>query len=442
MRPLRLIAEEARRVDGYRAERHVSLLTLVVTEVVEFATLNERLGAEEVAKTLGDFARVATAVIEGERDGLLVRCGGGQLLAVFAEPTSAVLATRALHEGSLSLRSAIHLGQVAIERVGLHLDVFGRHMQRASALASAAAPGEILVTEPVADNARAFLEGADGPSLLFARRGQVTPEGSEHAIEAFALAQPRSAEPEGRPLPPAFIELDTGAGRRTMFDAGRDRRVVIGRSSTCDIPVATSASSRRHAMLLFEGAHWLLCDLGSTNGTRHNDGPAGERQTLSVGDRIGIGEVELVVTRLATARPAGGPRLQIDLQRGTASFADAPLPLSAAELVWFAYLARARKADDDGWVVAGQDGHAAFRSFAQPLWERPWSIAVRTRPLLDLVAGEPVDDDDLRNLRGKTVQKLKRFATEHPGAAAVVPASDGRHCQRLPIAAASIEILE
>jgi hypothetical protein len=243
-------------------------------------------------------------------------------------------------------------------------------------------------------------------------------------------------------LPAAFIEIDAGDGRRVLFDASHDRRVVIGRSPTCDLPVSTPASSRKHAMLLFEGAHWFVCDLGSTNCTHHNDRPVQDRQSLAVGDRIRIGDVELVVTRMATARADGGPRLRIDLTSGTARFADADLPLSAAELVWFAYLARARRRDDDGWVIAGQEGHAEFRAFAQPLWSRPWSVGVRTRPLLDLVAGDVVDDEDLRNLRGKTVQKLKRFVADHPAAAGVIPESDGRNCQRLPIDPGSIEIVE
>jgi hypothetical protein len=134
--------------------------------------------------------------------------------------------------------------------------------------------------------------------------------------------------------------------------------------------------------------------------------------------------------------------LRVDLVGGTASFDGEPLPLSAAELVWFGYLASARRAYAEGWVHAGQEGHAAFGAFARRVCERPWAVAVRTRPLLELMADREIDDEDLRNLRGKTVQKLKRFAAERAAATSLVPESDGKSRQRLRVPAALIEIVE
>jgi hypothetical protein len=69
-------------------------------------------------------------------------------------------------------------------------------------------------------------------------------------------------------------------------------------------------------------------------------------------------------------------------------------------------------------------------------------VAVRTRPLLDLMAGREIDDEDLRNLRGKTVQKLKRFAADRAAATSIVPESDGKSRQRVRLPANSIEIVE
>jgi hypothetical protein len=316
-------------------------------------------------------------------------------------------------------------------------------MHRASCVARAAGPGEILVTEPVADNARSWLEETSGPELAFAPRGRVRLEGDEEPQVLFAVAEGPRPVAAGETLPPVHIEIDTGGGRRVLFDAGVDRRILIGRSPGCDIRIASASSSKRHAWILCEGSEWLLSDLGSTNGTQHNGRTVRDRRPLAVGDRIGIGEVVLTVTRLRSAQPSDTmPRLRVDLVAGIALFDGEPLPLSAAELVWFAYLTRARRTGADGWVVAGQDGHDAFRAFARELRDRQWMVAVRTRPLLDLMAGRDIDDEDLRNLRGKTVQKLKRFAAEHPGAAMLVPEPDGKHCQRLPLAAPSIEIVD
>jgi hypothetical protein len=206
-------------------------------------------------------------------------------------------------------------------------------------------------------------------------------------------------------------------------------------------------------MIVCQGAEWLLCDLHSSNGTYRNDVRVEGQQPLAAGDRIRIGEVVVTVTRLAHAGPdarlPGTPaapgraaaRLCVDLGAGAAHFGSEPLPLSAAELVWFAYLCHARKSGPDGWVVAGQGGHESFRAFSRPLWDRAWTIAVRTRPLIDLIAGRAIDDEDLRNLRGKTVQKLKRFAARNHGAALLVPVTDGRNRQRLPLPPPEIDIV-
>ncbi|MFM7733419.1 MAG: FHA domain-containing protein, partial [Cyanobium sp.] len=43
-------------------------------------------------------------------------------------------------------------------------------------------------------------------------------------------------------------------------------RYRIGRASDGDITIDHPAVSRRHALLERHGSHWLLSDLGSTNG--------------------------------------------------------------------------------------------------------------------------------------------------------------------------------
>jgi pSer/pThr/pTyr-binding forkhead associated (FHA) protein len=74
------------------------------------------------------------------------------------------------------------------------------------------------------------------------------------------------------------------------------RRVVIGRSKDCDIQVADSNVSRRHAEVRQEGAaHWLI-DLDSTNGTEVN-GRRLKRAKLRPGDTITVGATELVFRR-------------------------------------------------------------------------------------------------------------------------------------------------
>jgi hypothetical protein len=77
------------------------------------------------------------------------------------------------------------------------------------------------------------------------------------------------------PLPP--IALDT------------EQPVVIGRQADCDLPLKHHDVSRRHSEVSFEQGHYVLRDLGSTNGTFLNGKEITTPSVLSPGDRIEMG---------------------------------------------------------------------------------------------------------------------------------------------------------
>lgn len=142
--------------------------------------------------------------------------------------------------------------------------------------------------------------------------------------------------------------------------------------------------------------------------------------------------IELMIER----NDAKLPQLSIDLSIGHATIDGTELSLSAAELAWYAYLSRERVRGGDGWVIAGADGHADFRAFLRELAGCAWIDEIKTRSVRELIETGSVLDEELRNLRGKTVQKLKRFAEERCPAAAhlLVPEADGGR-QRIALAA-------
>ena len=74
------------------------------------------------------------------------------------------------------------------------------------------------------------------------------------------------------------------------------RRLLIGRSKECDVQITDPNVSRRHAELRQEGASYWIVDLDSTNGLEVN-GRRLKRAKLESGDRVTIGETELVFTR-------------------------------------------------------------------------------------------------------------------------------------------------
>jgi phosphoserine phosphatase RsbU/P len=70
--------------------------------------------------------------------------------------------------------------------------------------------------------------------------------------------------------------------------------ISIGRSSECTIPIKDRYLSRRHAEIVAVRGEWTLKDLGSANGTYLNGTRVDADRPLHSGDRIRIGDTELV----------------------------------------------------------------------------------------------------------------------------------------------------
>jgi MoxR-like ATPase len=80
---------------------------------------------------------------------------------------------------------------------------------------------------------------------------------------------------------------------------------VIGRNEDCDLVIASSAVSHRHAQLEPKNGQWVLTDLGSANGTLVNGQAATQPVPLHHGDTIEIGGIRMGV--LLTEHPAAVP---------------------------------------------------------------------------------------------------------------------------------------
>ena len=63
----------------------------------------------------------------------------------------------------------------------------------------------------------------------------------------------------------------------------------MGRSSRCEVHLDQESVSRNHARIARSGPHFVVRDLGSTNGTYVNDELVQEEQSLRDGDQIKIG---------------------------------------------------------------------------------------------------------------------------------------------------------
>ncbi len=70
--------------------------------------------------------------------------------------------------------------------------------------------------------------------------------------------------------------------------------ITLGRASDCTIPIKDRFLSRRHAEIQFDAGQWLVRDCGSVNGTLLNGMRINAPMQLKAGDRISLGDSELV----------------------------------------------------------------------------------------------------------------------------------------------------
>jgi FHA domain len=103
--------------------------------------------------------------------------------------------------------------------------------------------------------------------------GELNPRAAHRRWTGATLRSTRSHESADDAL---LLALDWNGGPSEL---------LLGRSRDCDVVLASGAVSRRHARLSFRDGHWVVCDLGSTNGTTVNGTPVG-RCRLRPGDRV------------------------------------------------------------------------------------------------------------------------------------------------------------
>lgn len=80
--------------------------------------------------------------------------------------------------------------------------------------------------------------------------------------------------------------------------------ITLGRASDCTIPIRDKFLSRRHAEISFDDGRWLVRDCGSVNGTLVNGTKLVAPAPLQPGDRIVLGDSEVVFEESASDPPS------------------------------------------------------------------------------------------------------------------------------------------
>lgn len=105
---------------------------------------------------------------------------------------------------------------------------------------------------------------------------------------ATRIIQAQEEEPVGVL---GWLVIFEGADRWRDFKVSK-RKVVVGRSSECDIVLNSSQVSTKHASLRLMDDGLYLTDLDSSNGTYVNDQMV-EKQKLSDNDLVRIGDITM-----------------------------------------------------------------------------------------------------------------------------------------------------
>lgn len=110
----------------------------------------------------------------------------------------------------------------------------------------------------------------------------------------IAIAKkPPSEEPDFRSF--ALVPIDAVGNQVGDTIPLRKRRLVIGRSESCDIVLRFPNVSGIHCRMWFDFGHWLVEDNGSRNGTRVNGVKLTGTAQLDEGDTLSIAKLRYLL---------------------------------------------------------------------------------------------------------------------------------------------------
>lgn len=146
-----------------------------------------------------------------------------------------------------------------------------------------------------------------GPPNVGPPGGGFGPPPGMPPTNAMSSFDARSSSPQGgkgqaRPLAGFLVSFqDNPLGKFWPLYQGRN---LVGRAETgqeVDVPIGHGTTSTNHATIDAESGRLTLSDLGSTNGTFHNEEAIGfqGRRELRDGDKIRFGGFSVIVINVA-----------------------------------------------------------------------------------------------------------------------------------------------
>ena len=197
---LTFASEDLESVETFRRLTDTAVLTIMFTDIEGFTELTDREGEEHSNRLRHRHDEVLDGVITRGNAGMVVKRIGDAVMAVFAEPSTAV--ERALEIQAaldrfneerpeldpLHVRIGLDMGQVTVEE-RVDADVFGRHVNRASRVEGLAAGGQVYMSYTVFDSARGWLSGASH-RVEWTSHGRFKVKGVADPVEIFEVVDP------------------------------------------------------------------------------------------------------------------------------------------------------------------------------------------------------------------------------------------------------------
>jgi len=193
---LQFSQEDYQNLQQYIQSKNTAILVVMFTDIEGFTRLAEEYGDVYTGNLRKEHDSLLTQIIEEDNAGKIIKFIGDAVMAVFAEPTTAVAKSVDIQEAlarfnrnhedlvDIKVRIGLHMGQVSIEK-SLKADVFGRHVNRASRVESLASGDQILMTFPVFDSAMGWMRERE--DLGWKNHGYYQLKGIKRAAEIYEV---------------------------------------------------------------------------------------------------------------------------------------------------------------------------------------------------------------------------------------------------------------
>lgn len=204
---VQLTASDIQVIDQFRRLKSTAVLTILFTDIKGFTKITEDQGEAYSNKLRRHHDDLVVPIIERDGGGRVIKHIGDSVMAVFSEPSTAVARALEVQEKlaqfnrehpeleNILVRMGLHTGQVTTED-NVSGDVFGRHVNRAARVEGLADGGQVLVTYPVFDSARGWLNDKSETPVNWEKHGRYALKGIAEPIDIYEPYNPKLTQPK------------------------------------------------------------------------------------------------------------------------------------------------------------------------------------------------------------------------------------------------------